>query len=99
MGKHKQDYDESEIDSFIPLSILDTSISKIIKCEDSETHYTLCCLIKYNIDKYFKDCLKESKRSKKKKNRCEFDTTYYVIGEDDIDEDDEEDEDEDEFEE
>lgn len=82
MGKHKQDYDYEGSDSYIPLSVIDASVAKIIRCEDTETHDVLVCLIRYRIDKYFKDCLKATKRGKKKRRKCDFEPRYHVVGSD-----------------
>lgn len=81
MGKYKEDKYEEEVDVVIPLSTLDASISRLLLCDnDNETQRVLGCFIQYHIEKYFRECLKNSKKKVKKKNECEFSTTYSIIG-------------------
>lgn len=96
MGNNKEDKYEDGIDVVIPLSTLDAALVQLIKCETSETHDVLCCFVEWRMKKYFDDCLKNAKKKSKRRGKCEFETSYRIIGQQIPVDDDEEEEDEEE---
>lgn len=80
MGNNKEDKYEDGIDVVIPLSTLDAAIVQLLKCDTSETHEVLGCFVEWKMKKYFDDCLRNSKKKSKRRGKCEFDTSYRIIG-------------------